>query len=81
MHVKTLQRHRSPRILWGFESESSGGIVSRSTHTKNLKIQEFTEEKEDIDPQSLDLIQKSLQLSDRTGVARGLPSGKAKVKS
>ena len=81
MHVKTLQRCRSPRIPWGFGSESSGGTSSRSTRVAKLKIQEFAEEKEDRDPQPLDLIQKSLQLSDQTGVSRGLPSGKAKVKS
>jgi hypothetical protein len=55
--------------------------VSRSTRATKLKIQEFAEDKEDRDPQLLDLIQKSRQLSDRTGVARGLPSGQAKVKS
>jgi hypothetical protein len=33
------------------------------------------------DRESLDLIQKSHQQSDQTGAARGLPSGKAKVKS
>jgi hypothetical protein len=65
----------------GFGSESSGGTTSRSTRAAKLKIQEFTEEKEDRDPQPLDLIQKSRQPSDRTGAARGLPSGKAKVKS
>jgi hypothetical protein len=81
VYVKTLQRRRSPRIPWGFGSESSGGTASRSTRAAKLKIQEFAEEKEDRDPQSLDLIQKSRQPSDRTGAARGLPSGKAKVKS
>ena len=80
MHVKTLQRHRSPIILWGFRSERSGGIASRITRAAKIKIQEFTEEKEDRDPQPLDLIQKSRQPSDRIGAARGLPSGKAKVK-
>jgi hypothetical protein len=45
-----------------------------------LKIQEFAEEKEDRDPQPMDLIQKSRQSSDRTGATRGLPLGKAKVK-
>jgi hypothetical protein len=69
VHVKNLQRHRSPRIPWGFGSESSGGTSSRSTRAAKLKIQEFTEEKEDRDPQPLDLIQKSRQPSDRTGVA------------
>jgi hypothetical protein len=39
------------------------------------------EEKEDRDPQPLDLIQKSRQPSDRTRDARDLPSGNAKVKS
>jgi hypothetical protein len=81
VYVKTLQRHRSPRIPWGFGSESSGGTTSRSTRATKLKIQEFAEERKDKDPQSLDLIQKSHQLLDRTGAARGLPSGKAKVKS
>jgi hypothetical protein len=33
------------------------------------------------DREPLDLIQKSYQPSDRTGAARGLPSGKAKMKS
>jgi hypothetical protein len=74
VHVKTLQRR-------GFGSESSGGTTSRSTRATKLKIQEFAEEKEDRDPQPLDLIQKSRQPSDQTGAARGLPSGKAKVKS
>ena len=81
MHVKTLQRHRSPRIPWGFGSESSEGTGSRRTRVAKLKIQEFAEEKEDKDRELLDLIQKSHQSSDRTGAARGLPSGKAKVKS
>jgi hypothetical protein len=54
----------------------------RGAHAQTkLKIQEFVEEKKDRDPQSLDLIQKSRQPSDRTGAAQGLPSGKAKVKS
>ena len=65
----------------GFESEILGGTVSRSTHATKLKIQEFAEEKEDKDPQSLDLIQKSCPPSDRIGVAQALPSRKAKVKS
>jgi hypothetical protein len=47
VHVKTLQRRRSPRIPWGFGSESSGGTTSRRTRATKLKIQEFTEEKED----------------------------------
>jgi hypothetical protein len=81
VHVKTLQRCRSPRIPWGFRSEISGGTTSRRTHEAKLNIQEFAEEKEDRDPQPLDLIQKSHQPSDQTGAARGLPSGKAKVKS
>jgi hypothetical protein len=50
-------------------------------HGEKLKIQEFTEEKEDKDREPLDLIHKSRQPSDRIGEARGLPSGKAKVKS
>jgi hypothetical protein len=53
----------------------------RKTCAAKLNIQEFAKEKEDRDPQPLDLIQKSRQSSDRTGAARGLPSGKAKVKS
>jgi hypothetical protein len=39
--------------------------MSRSTRAEKLKIREFVEEKEDRDPQPLDLIQKSHQLSDR----------------
>jgi hypothetical protein len=50
VHVKTLQRRRSPRIPWGFGSESSGGTTSRSTYAAKLKIQEFAEEKEDRNP-------------------------------
>ena len=69
MHVKTLQRRRSPRIPWGFGSENSGGTTSRRTRAAKLKIQEFAEEKEDRDRQLLDLIQKSRQPSDQTGVA------------
>jgi hypothetical protein len=57
--VKTLQRRRSPRIPWGFRRESSGGTTSRSTRATKLKIQEFVEDKEDRDPQPLDLIQKN----------------------
>ena len=79
--MKTLQRRRSTRIPWGFESESSGGKTSRRTRATKLKIQELTEDKEDRDRQPLDLIQKSCQPSDRTGAARGLPSVKDKVKS
>ena len=37
--------------------------------------------REEKQPCSLDLIQKSRQPSYRTGAARGLPSGKSKVKS
>ena len=47
VHAKTLQRLRSPRIPWGFGSESSGGTTSRRTRAAKLKIQEFAEEKED----------------------------------
>jgi hypothetical protein len=65
VHVKTLQRHRSPRIPWGFGSESSGGTASRSTRAAKLKIQEFAEEKEDGDPQPLDPIQNSRQNEGR----------------
>jgi hypothetical protein len=46
VHVKTLQRRRSPRIPWGFGSESLGGTTSRRMRATKLKIQEFTEEKE-----------------------------------
>jgi hypothetical protein len=75
-----ISNPRSPRIPWGFGSERSGGTALRSTRVAKLKIQEFIEEKEDKDPQPLDLIQKSRQLLDRTGAARGLPSRKDKVK-
>jgi hypothetical protein len=48
---------------------SSGGTALNKTHAAKakLKIQEFAEEKEDRDPQSLDLIQKTRPPSDRTG--------------
>ena len=55
--------------------------MSRRTRAAKLKIREFAEEKEYRDPQSLDLIQKTRPPSDRTGTVRGLPLGKAKVKS
>jgi hypothetical protein len=50
VHVKNLQRRKSPRIPWGFGSESLGGTASRSTRAAKLKIQEFLVEKEDRDP-------------------------------
>jgi hypothetical protein len=62
---------------------SSGGTTLKKmcAAKAKLKIREFAEEKEDRDPHPLDLIQKTRPLSDRIGVVRGLPSGKAKVKS
>jgi hypothetical protein len=56
VHVKTLQRRKSPRIPWGFRSESSGGTTSRRMCTTKLKIQEFAEEKEDRDREAFLII-------------------------
>jgi hypothetical protein len=82
VHVKTLQRRRSPRIPWGFGSESSGGTTSRRTCATKNKIQEFIEEKEDKDRELLDLIQTSRQHEDRPfGRTRGsdwAPLGEAR---
>jgi hypothetical protein len=62
---------------------SSGGTALKKMRAAKakLKIREFTEEKEDRDPQPLDLIQKTRPPSDQTEAVRGLPSVKAKVKS
>jgi hypothetical protein len=69
--------------------KSSGGstVVVRSAEEEDLDhwflrpggAQEKPTEGRYREP--LDLIQKSYQLSDWTGAAQGLPSGKAKVKS
>jgi hypothetical protein len=69
--------------------QSSGGSTAavRSAEEEDLDrwflrpggAQEKPTEGRDREP--LDLIQKSRQPSDQTGAARGLPSGKAKVKS
>jgi hypothetical protein len=72
---------KEDKIPWGFGRESSGETTLRKTRAARLKLSEFAEEKEDRDPQPLDLIQKSRQPSDRTRAARDLPSGNAKVKS
>ena len=76
-------RIRRIKIPWGFRREISGGTVLKKTRAAKakLKIREFAEEKDDRDPQPLDLIQKTHPSSDRTGAIRGLPSRKAKVKS
>ena len=54
-------RIRRIKIPWGFRRESSGGTALKKTRVAKakLKIQEFAEEKEDRDPQPLDLIQKT----------------------
>ena len=60
---------KEDKIPWGFIRESSGETLLRKTHATRLKLSKFAEEKEDKDPQPLDLIQKSHQPSDWTKAA------------
>jgi hypothetical protein len=75
------QKSKNPLGIREVKAQEEQRRGERKCASSKLKIQEFAEEKEDRDRQPLDLIQKSRQPSDRTGAARGLPSGKAKVKS
>jgi hypothetical protein len=47
---------KEDKIPCGFGRESSGETTLRKTHGARLKQSEFIEEKEDRDPQPLDLI-------------------------
>ena len=80
-YKKWRWQDKEDKIPWGFERESSGETTLRKMRTARIKLSEFAEDKEDRDPQPLDLIHKSCRPSDRTRAAQDLPSGNAKVKS